>query len=215
VPDPSFEARPVDEEVFVRVLGEVSHALDEQEIPHVVVGGIASTILGRPRWTRDLDLLVKPEHAGRAVDALAATGYTTQRTDDFWLYKAIKDGVLVDIIFRSTGDIYLDDEMLSRSRMEDFKGQRVRVLAPEDLLVIKAVVHDEKTPRHWYDALGIIAHADLDWEYLIRRARLAARRVLSLLLYAQSNDILVPPAVVRELFEMVSEQQVEKAGSES
>jgi predicted nucleotidyltransferase len=204
VPDPSFESRVVDEDTFLGVLGETVQALRGREIPYVLIGGVASSILGRPRWTRDLDLFVRHEDALRTLDALTGAGFMTQRTDPFWLYKAIKHGVLVDVIFRSTGDIYLDDEMLARSRVEEFKGQRVRVLAPEDLLVIKAVVHDEKTPRHWYDALGIIGHADLDWDYLLRRARRAARRVLSLLLYAQSNDLLVPEEVIRELFEMIS-----------
>jgi hypothetical protein len=59
-------------------------------------------------------------------------------------------------------------------------------------------------PRHWHDALSLIAVADLDWDYLVRRARKGARRILSLLLYAQSNDLVVPPAVVRELFEQVA-----------
>jgi predicted nucleotidyltransferase len=211
VPDVSFESRVVDEDTFLEVLGEAVRALEGHQVPYVMIGGIASTILGRPRWTRDLDLFVRQEDALRSLQALGEAGFSTQRTDPFWLYKAIKRGVLVDVIFRSTGDIYLDEEMLARSRVEEFKGQRVRVLAPEDLLVIKAVVHDEKTPRHWYDALGIIGHSDLDWDYLLRRSRRAARRVLSLLLYAQSNDLLVPQGVVRQLFELISEPAPDRA----
>ncbi|MGH2572857.1 MAG: nucleotidyl transferase AbiEii/AbiGii toxin family protein [Actinomycetota bacterium] len=205
MPDPSFEGRVVDEETFLCILGEAIDALEGHELPYVFIGGIASALHGRPRWTRDLDLFVRPEDARPTLDALVGAGFSTQQTDPFWLFKAIKQGVLVDIIFRSTGDIYLDDEMLSRSTIKEFKGRRLRVVSPEDLLVIKAVVHDEKTPRHWYDALGILAHSELDWEYLMRRARRAARRVLSLLLYAQSNDLLVPHSVVQELFAMVSE----------
>ena len=205
MPDPSFEGHVVDEETFQWIMGEAIEALDAQEVPYVFIGGIASALLGRPRWTRDIDLFVRPEDARRTLDALASAGFTTQQTDSFWLFKAIKQGVLVDIIFRSTGDIYLDEEMLSRSTVKEFKGHRLRLVSPEDLLVIKAVVHDEKTPRHWYDALGILAQSDLDWEYLMRRSRRAARRVLSLLLYAQSNDMLVPHSVVQELFAMVSD----------
>jgi hypothetical protein len=38
----------------------------------------------------------------------------------------------------------------------------------------------------------------------MRRARQAgARRVLSLLVYAQSNDLVVPDRVIDDLFEMV------------
>jgi predicted nucleotidyltransferase len=207
---PPPHGREVDEGRFLTVLSEAIAALEDKGIAHLVMGGISSAELGRPRGTNDIDLFVRPESARLTLEALAAASFTTEETDPRWLFKAFKDDIMVDVIFRSTGDIYLDEEMLSRSRVEEFKGQPVRVLAPEDLLVIKAVVHDEKTPRHWYDALGIIGHSDLDWDYLLRRARRAARRVLSLLLYAQSNDILVPQAVVRELFEMISEPAPER-----
>jgi predicted nucleotidyltransferase len=187
------------------VAGEAIDAVERSGVPYAFIGGIASALHGRPRWTHDVDLFVRPQDADEAVDALAAAGFATQRTDPFWLFKGIKEGVLVDVIFRSTGDIYLDEEMLSRSRVEEFKGLRLRAVAPEDLVVIKAVVHDEKTPRHWFDALGIIARTELDWEYLVRRARRASRRVASLLLYAQSNDLFVPPAALRSILEMVVE----------
>ena len=202
VPDISFEGWNVDEPTFLRVAGEAIAALEQRGVPYAFIGGIASALHGRPRWTHDVDLFVRPEDAGRALDALAETGFATQRTDDFWLFKGIKEGVLVDVIFRSTGDIYLDDEMIARSSVEEFKGLSMRVVSPEDLVVIKAVVHDEKTPRHWFDALGIIARTDLDWVYLVRRARQARYRVTSLLLYAQSNDLAVPPEVVRALLDV-------------
>jgi predicted nucleotidyltransferase len=108
---------------------------------------------------------------------------------------------MVDIIFRSAGEIYLDDEMLARASDADVLGCTARVIAPEDLLVIKVVVADEHIPRHWYDALGIVARCDLDWDYLQWRAlQHGTRRVLSLLLYAQSNDVAVPAAPVQHLF---------------
>ena len=72
------------------------------------------------------------------------------------------------------------------------------------MLVIKAVVNDEHIPRHWYDALGLISFCPLDWDYLVRRAKqFGARRVLSLLLYAQSNDLVVPAGPIRELFHAI------------
>lgn len=203
VPDISFEGWAVDEPTFLRVAREAIAAVEQKEIPYAFIGGVASALHGRPRWTHDVDLLVRPEDAGRALDALAGVGFATQRTDDFWLFKAIKEGVLVDVIFRSTGDIYLDDEMLARSSVEEFKGLRLRVVAPEDLVVIKAVVHDEKTPRHWFDALGILARSELDWDYLVWRARQSRHRVAALLLYAQSNDLPVPPSAVRALLDGV------------
>ncbi len=205
MPDMSFEGWAVDEPTFLRVAGEAIAAMEEHEVPYAFIGGIASALHGRPRWTHDVDLFVRPEDAGRALEALGEAGFATQRTDDFWLFKGIKEGVLVDVIFRSTGDIYLDDEMLARSSVEEFKGLTIRVVAPEDLVVIKAVVHDEKTPRHWFDALGIIARSELDWSYLVWRARQARHRVASLLLYGRSNDLPVPASAIRELIEILPE----------
>ena len=79
-----------------------------------------------------------------------------EETDAHWLYKGFKHDVLVDVIFRSAGDIFLDDEMLARSSLVDHGGQSIRIIAPEDLVVIKAVVSAEHVPQHWYDALGVL-----------------------------------------------------------
>ena len=43
----------------------------------------------------------------------------------------------------------------------------------------------------------------MDWDYLIKRSQRARRRLLSLLLYAQSIDIDVPNRVIRTLFERI------------
>ena len=177
--------------IFKQVLGEVVAALEQAGLEYALMGGIASTGLGRPRWTHDIDVFVRPTVAEAALDALAEASFDTERTDPAWLFKGFKQGVLVDLIFHSTGGFYLDDEMIARSVEREFMGHRVRLIAPEDLLVIKAVVHDEQGPRHWHDALGVIGVNDIDWDYLLRRAH--------------SLDMAVPNHVVRELFREIYE----------
>jgi len=202
-PERSFEGETVDEGTFVRVLGEAITALERAEIPYGVLGGVASAVLGRPRWTHDADIFVRPVDAPDALAALDRAGFDTQRTNPHWLFKGIKDGVLVDVLFRARGDIYLDDEMIERLVESEFQGVALKTIPPEDLLVIKAIIHDEETPRHWSDAIALLASRDFDWEYLVRRARSGPRRVLSLLLYAQSSDVAVPDAPIKRLFELV------------
>lgn len=203
-PTPAFEgSRDVPEDLFLDVLDASTAALDASAVPYAILGGIASSALGRYRWTHDVDVFVRVEDADLALAALAAVGFSIQRTNPHWLYKALRDEVLVDILFRAQGDLTYDADMIARTRRVEFKGRRVRVLAPEDLLVIKAVVHDEQTPRHWYDALGLIKAQEMDWEYLVQRARVSPRRVLSLLLYAQSEDHLVPDHAVRDLLAVI------------
>ena len=186
---------------FNRVLEATVEAMESSGIRYAFIGGIASGGLGRPRSTRDIDLFVRPEDAESTLRALNKAGFETEKTDPAWLYKGFKEGVLVDVIFKSKGEIYLDQEMLRRMTTAEFHGRRLKLISPEDLLIIKAVAHSELTPGHWHDAIALLFHAQLDWDYLVQRARRAPRRVLSLLLYAQSVDIAVPNYVISELFE--------------
>jgi len=174
-------------------------ALDAEHIPYLLIGGLASTLLGRPRYTRDVDLFVRQPDALRALAALGAARFETEETNPAWIYKAVKREVTVDLIFWLTGDIYVDDEMLARAPRLDWAGTPISVIPPEDLVVIKAIVHDEQNPHHWHDALGVVAACDLDWEYLAARARHGARRVLALLVYAQANDLVVTDETIRAL----------------
>jgi predicted nucleotidyltransferase len=195
------EQAPRGDVEFHKTLDEAIAAMRGADVRFLIIGGIASAVMGRDRGTRDVDLFVRPEDARRALEALDAAGFETKVAFPHWLYKGFKRDVLVDVIFRSSKDVLLDDEMLRRAQRREFRGRMLPIAPPEDLLIMKAVAADEDTPRYWYDALGIIAHADgLDWDYLVRRARQhGVRRILSLLIYAQSNDLVVPIAPIAEL----------------
>jgi hypothetical protein len=197
----TFACQPVSEEVFLSVLADATAALDAADLPWAVMGGVASAVHGRPRWTFDIDVFVQPQDARPALEALSRAGFHIDEKDPNWLFKAFRDGVLLDVIFKATAGIYFDDEMIGRCRRHTFRGVEVPVLAPEDLVVIKATVFAEHNPRHWWDCLGIIARASLDWEYLLRRARHSPRRVASLLLFARSVDLAVPDHAVGALMD--------------
>jgi predicted nucleotidyltransferase len=202
-----MEQKEVDAEVFLSVLQQAVRAIEDGGIPYAMIGGIPSVVLGRPRWTpnEDIDFFVKPEDSKKTLEVLGQAGFETEERDPQWLYKATKDGVVVDIIFRSSGDFYLDDEMMRRAFVGDFKGRKLQMLSAEDLVVMKALAHKEDTPQYWHDALSIISRSELDWDYLLQRATGGPRRVLSLLLYAQSNDLAVPDRVIRSLFDAIYE----------
>ncbi len=185
------------------VLADSISALDGAGVRYLFIGGVASSSFGRPRSTRDIDLLVMPEDAETVLAVFARNGFDTEQTDPSWLYKAFKEGVLVDVIFRSKGEIYLDQEMYEHMKTTEFHGRRIKSASPEDLLIIKAVAHSEVTPNHWHDAIALLSYAHFDWNYLIRRARKAPRRILSLLLYAQSSDIAVPGNAIHELYHSI------------
>jgi predicted nucleotidyltransferase len=198
--------RGSDDAVFAQVLADAARLLEEGGLDYVVMGGLGFSSLGQPRWTHDIDFFLRPDEAQDALEVLGKNGFRTEETDPWWLYKAFRQDVMVDLIFRSAGDIYLDAEMMEHASMRDFDGASIRVISPEDLIVIKAVATSEASPYHFYDALGIISACELDWEYLISRVRRGGlRRLLSLLLFAQSNDLDVPTTVLKRLTELVLE----------
>jgi hypothetical protein len=178
-----------DEQDLLATLDDVVRCLERSETDHLLMGGIGSFAMARPRETHDIDVFLRPGDVERALDVLA---------------KAFKRRVLVDLIFRSSGEIYLDDEMLERAEDRDYKGVSARVISAEDLLVIKALATGETTAHHWYDALALIAKCELDWDYLVRRANQAGpRRVLSLLIYAESCDLAVPTTAITSIHDTI------------
>lgn len=190
-------------DTFDRVLFDALDAVQSRNIPYALIGGIAASGLGRPRSTHDIDIFVRPEDAEAALQALGQAGFEIERPDPRWLFKGWKDNMMVDIIFKSQGDIYFDDEMHRRAMPIHYHGRDIAAVSPEDLVIIKCAVHSEVGPHHWHDALAILSHANLDWEYLLKRARRAPRRLLALLVYAQSNDIWIPNDIVVNLFKTV------------
>ena len=198
----------IDKEMLVGVLRDAVEALAGAEVPHLLIGGVVEALAGRPRFTHDIDFLVKGEHARPALAALEKAGFVTDETEPQWLFKAVKDGVLVDVIFRASGDVMLDDEMLERASVEEYEGVEVRTIPVEDFIIVKALAHKEHTGRHWYDALALVANSDIDWDYLVRRSvRRGPHRILSLLLYAKSTDVVVPDRVIHELYRITMEPE--------
>jgi hypothetical protein len=198
------DGRTPTEEDLLATLRDVVEALATDGADHLLMGGIGAYSHSRPRVTEDIDVFIRPGDQGRVGAALARAGFDVVDHDPSWLVKGWKRGVLVDVIFRSSGDIYLDDEMLRRRVMGEYKGIPLPLIAPEDLFTIKALTASEANPQHFYDALGIISRCELDWGYLLQRARQAGpRRVLSLLLFAESVDLVVPSDAVTTLFEAV------------
>jgi len=195
-----LEATPVELRAAVE---DAVGVLRDDGIPFLFVGGIAAGLLGRGRYTGDIDLFVRPEDSRRSLQSLERAGFETSELNPHWIFKGIRGSVLVDVLFTLKGDIRLDDEMLERAPVRTFLGVDIPLLPPEDLIIVKAIVFDEETPRHWYDALGMIAGGPLDWDYLVRRARKSPGRMLSLLTFARSNDLLVPRSAIERLYRMV------------
>ena len=78
------------------------------------------------------------------------------------------------------------------------------MLAPEDIVVMKAMAVDEESPWHWYDALGILAAVDLDWDYLVTAGAQVAEPCAQLVALRDVDRRAGVAAALRRLHEVVA-----------
>jgi Nucleotidyl transferase of unknown function (DUF2204) len=123
-------------------LKRAAGSLREADVPFMLGGGLAIWARGGPSTEHDLDLMVKPEHAERALDVLQQAGMRPEKPPEGWLYKAWDDDVLVDLIFRPVGEP-VDDAMFERAEELEVNSVPMLVMSLEDVLVTKLKALDE------------------------------------------------------------------------
>jgi hypothetical protein len=139
VPDPveTFEE-------MLPSLKKAAAALREANIPFLLAGGAASWARGGPETDHDVDFLLKPEDAERALAVLEGAGMRPERPPEEWLYKVYDGDVMIDLIFDPAG-LDVTDEMIERSDELEVWAVRMRVMRPDDILVTKLMAMTEHT----------------------------------------------------------------------
>jgi predicted nucleotidyltransferase len=154
---------------MVPTLKRSAAALRDAGIPFPIAGGVASWVRGGPSTDHDLDFLVKPEDADKALNALVEAGLRPERPPEEWLYKAYDGDVLVDLIFNPAG-LDVDDELIARGEEREVEAMTMRVIRPEDLLVSKIMAMTEHSIN--YRSCLEIARSlreQIDWDDVRRR----------------------------------------------
>ncbi len=168
---------------FLRLL----EVLDRLEIPYMVVGSGAAAIHGRPRMTRDVDLVarIEPEQIEPFVEELQSEFYI----DELQIREALRTGRSFNVIhlassfkfdiFPASDDPY-SQAQLGRRRFEASsiwtrEPAEFAVIAPEDLILGKLQWYrqgGEVSEQQWNDVLAVLAvqRERLDLEYMRRWA---------------------------------------------
>jgi Uncharacterised nucleotidyltransferase len=152
-------------------LKRASGALNKAEVPFVLGGGLAIWARGGPATGHDLDLMVRPQDAERALEALKAEGMKVEKPPERWLYKAWDGDVLVDVIFRPVGEP-VDDQLFDRADELEVNGVPMQVMAVDDVMVAKLKALDEheldyERPLEFARSL----REQIDWDVVRQRTR--------------------------------------------
>ncbi len=126
--------------------------LDSAGVPHQFGGAIALIWYRNPRATTDIDvnLTLPPEAAEPVLGMLSQLGVTVTLPNRADIARDGQarldwDGSYLDVFFATT-DLHL--EMAERARVVRFGPVDIPILAPEDLIVCKAVFD---RPKDWLD----------------------------------------------------------------
>jgi hypothetical protein len=193
------------EKYFLAVFEEALAILEDNAVEHLVIGSIVNAVYLDVDWEpgSDIDFLVRKRDAERCLEIFPAYGYSTHVRDPYWIFKAAKPNVTVDLIFRASSRVELDDEMLSASTVQPFEHLHVRVPSIEDMALLFVLLDTDERQGYWYDAMQYLRRTS-DWDYLVKRAeRYGPRKMLSALLYAGESGIEVPQRALDALLAAV------------
>jgi predicted nucleotidyltransferase len=117
----------------------------------VIIGGVAVSLLGTPRYTVDLDavFLLSFEDIPRLLAEAAKQGIEPRISDPIafahksrvLLLRHRPSGIDIDL---SLGVLPFEIEMVDRSVLVDIGPIKLRLPTPEDLIILKAVAHRTK-----------------------------------------------------------------------
>jgi hypothetical protein len=152
---------------LLAALADLMNWLDSAKIPSIVIGGVAASVLGRPRLTQDVDALaILPEGDwADAVSNAASHGIFPRiespldfaRRSRVLLMRHAESGIDIDVTF---GGLLFEQAAIDNSNIHDIGGLRVRLPRVEDLLIMKAVA---RRPKDLQDIAGLLAaHPDID-----------------------------------------------------
>ena len=155
--------------LFVTALADLTQWLEAAGAPAMIVGGIAASILGRPRATRDVDaLVVAPDGQwAKLLDTSSAYGILPRidnplefaRRTRVLLLRHTESGIDIDIIL---GGLPFEAEAVSRAKVHQIGGVSVRLPQVEDLLIMKAIAHRPQDLRDIEGLLDVFPTANVE-----------------------------------------------------
>lgn len=163
----------------VAALSDLVKWWQSQHVPGLVIGGLAVALLGRPRLTRDVDVLVllDEERWPGFLESGSEFGFLPRQPDALafaqearvLLLRHQPTGIDVDVVL---GCLPFEEEAIARATAVQVAGVSVPLPTPEDLIIMKAVAHRE---RDLLDIEGLLAaHSNLDLRRVRRWVRVFA-----------------------------------------
>ena len=155
---------------LVQALGAVSEWIESAAVPGAIIGGVAASVLGRPRLTQDIDVLVTLNRHAWAPFLAAGRefGFVPRMNDalDFAETSRVllvvhqPSGIPIDVVF---GALPLEDEIVRGAKGVEVAGVRLPLPTPESIVVMKAIARRARDIADIEGILEVHDRLDLDW----------------------------------------------------
>ena len=148
----------------------MSEWLDSAAAAGAIIGGVAASVLGRPRLTEDIDVLVILHRhewapfleAGRVFGFVPRIGDALDFADTSRVLLVLHQpsGIPIDVVL---GALPLEDEIVRGARIVEVAGVRLPLPAPESIVVMKAIARRARDIADIEGILEVHDRLDLGW----------------------------------------------------
>jgi len=152
-----------------QALAEATAALDHHRVSYALIGGLAASYRSQPRFTKDIDFLIKVpqivlpplledlQRRGFQLDTLATIGEWTEHHMATLSYHGIRIDWLKPLI-----PAYL--HVLERATVEPWLDHSLRIASAEGLIILKLVAFRSQDQVDIENLVAANSHQlDLDW----------------------------------------------------
>lgn len=136
---------------LLAALADLADWLETNQIPSMIIGGVAASLLGRPRLTQDIDALAMiPENewdgalaagAGHGIVSRIENAVDFARRSRVLLLQHSDSRIDIDL---TLGSLPFERDAVDHSTFHEIGGIRLRLPRVQDLLVMKAIAHRPK-----------------------------------------------------------------------
>jgi hypothetical protein len=123
---------------------KVAAVLRDNEIQFALAGGQAIYARGGPESGHDVDFLMRPDDAERALHLLGDAGFRCERPPEHWLYKVYDEqGAMIDLIFAPNNRPETVEDQLRRADELEVYAIVLKVMSVTDVLATKLLALKE------------------------------------------------------------------------
>lgn len=200
-------------------------AAQQADVPFLLGGAMAlATYTGRWRNTKDIDFVVRDGDQQKLIPGLLDAGFEDyfphENYDRSWIFRGLRDGVLLDIIWGLPNHrVEVDEAWFHHARPITLRGDAYHAIPLEEFIRVKLYVL-QRERCDWVDVLNALAGSveHIRWDHLLARMGRdlpLLQAVLTVFAWMSPGRAAAVPPEIRRRFALPAIETEEAAAREA